>query len=338
MRATEKRVGRAEDGTLTTYTIENDDGMSVTILNRGATLMSVNVPDARGAVANVTLGFPTPAEYAHNDVFFGCIVGRFANRIGGARFTLDGREYTLARNNGANHLHGGPRGYDKALWRGSLFTRPGLMGVRFRHTSRDGDEGYPGTLKLVAEYGLSASGELSLEYWATTSAPTPVNITNHAYWNLAGAGSGLVLDHELSMSCPFYLPVDEGLIPTGEVRPVAGTPFDFSRAKSIGRDMGGVPGGYDHCMVVGKIADSLGEACIARDPSSGRTMTVRTTKPGLQLYTGNFLPGTPFPRHGGFCIETQHFPDSVNKGHFPSCVLRPGATYHHRTVYAFAAT
>jgi len=339
MKASESLVGRTEDGgSVVSYSLDNGKGMSVTALNRGAIITSVLVPDAEGKTVNVTLGFATPAEYEHNNSFFGAIVGRFANRIGGARFALDGREYPLARNDGANHLHGGTRGFDKLLWRGKLITKAGAVGIRWSFTSRDGEEGYPGTLKVTAEYTLSESNELSLEYWALSSAATPVNITNHAYWNLAGAGNGLILDHELTCSGPFYLPVDSGLIPTGEVRPTAGTPFDFSSPKRIGSDIEKIPGGYDHCLVMAKPADTMGHACTARDPESGRTMTVSTTMPGFQFYTGNFLKNDPFPQHGGFCVETQHFPDSVNIGHFPSCILRPGMTYHHRTVYAFSVS
>jgi aldose 1-epimerase len=250
---------------------------------------------------------------------------------------LDGKEYTLARNDGANHLHGGVRGFDKMVWAGRLIRRSGAAGIRWTYTSSDGEEGYPGTLKVTIEYVLTEENELCFEYWAVTDAPTPINLTNHSYWNLAGAGSGTILEQEISFNCPFYLPVDEGLIPTGEVAKTAGTPFDFSSFKPIGRDIGRVEAGFDHCMVVAKPSSELGLACTARDTATGRTMQVWTTKPGVQFYTANFLDGKYFPRHSGFCLETQYFPDSVNKGHFPSCILRPGETYHHRTVHKFSA-
>jgi aldose 1-epimerase len=338
MQFTESTVGAAPDGKkIRLYTFTNGRGMRVGMIGLGAALVEVSVPDRGGAVANVNLAWDPLERYASNTSFLGCIVGRFANRIAGGRFSLDGREYTLARNNGANHLHGGERGFDKAAWKAKVVRRGEAAGVRWTHVSPDGDQGYPGTLKLTAEYLLAEDNTLSLEYWAVADAPTPVNITNHSYWNLAGAGRGTVLDHEMTFNCPFYLPVDEGLIPTGEVAVTAGTPFDFSTAKTIGRDFGKVPGGFDHCMVVAKSPGALGLAATARDPVSGRTMQVWTTKTGMQFYTGNFLDGNPYPPQGGFCLETQMFPDCVNKGHFPSCILRPGETYHHLTVHKFSA-
>lgn len=332
MTAAESHYGKAPDGRpVKIFTLENGRGVRVQAISWGATLVSVEVPDGSGNRGNIVLGHRSMDEYSNNTEFFGCLVGRFANRIAGGKFTLDGVDYTLARNDGANHLHGGVRGFDKVVWAAKLFKRGAVAGVRWSHTSPAGDEGYPGKLKLTAEYSLSETNELVFEYWATTDAPTPVNLTNHTYWNLAGSKS--VLDHELTLNCPWYLPSDEGLIPTGEVRPVAGTPFDFSPAKPIGRDLAAVPGGYDHCMVVGKGPGSLGLVASVRDPSSGRSMKVWTTKPGVQLYTGNFLQGDEHPKHAGFCLETQHFPDAPNRGHFPNAILRPGETYHHRTVH-----
>jgi aldose 1-epimerase len=338
MKASGEQVGRSADGRkVMRYVLENSQGMRVQAVSHGAALLSVNVPDRQGRTANVILGYDSLDVYEDNPSFFGCIVGRFANRIRAGRFPLDGREYSLACNDGANHLHGGIRGFDKKTWAGRLIRRPDSVGIRWTYASRDGEEGYPGTLKVTAEYVLTERNELSLEYWAVTDAPTPINLTNHSYWNLAGAGAGVILDHEVSFNCPFYLPVDEGLIPTGEIVKTAGTPFDFSSFKPIGRDIAAVPGGYDHCLVVGKSGSSLGLAATARDPASGRTMQVWTTKPGVQFYTGNFLDGRFYPAHGGFCLETQFFPDGVNQGHFPSCILRPGETYHHRTVHVFSA-
>jgi aldose 1-epimerase len=337
MQATEKRVGSTDSGKpVIEFTLENARGLRVRAVTHGAALMSVEVPGASGA-ANVILHHPKAEDYEKNAGFFGCIVGRFANRIGGAHFTLDGVEHTLARNNGENHLHGGVLGFAKVPWNGKLIKKKDAAGVRWTYTSADGEEGYPGTLKLTAEYMLNEDGELSLEYWAVTDKATPVNITNHSYWNLAGEGSGNVLEQEIQFDCPYYLPVDQGLIPTGEVLRTAGTPFDFSSAHAIGRSISGVPGGYDHCLVMAKQPGAFGRVCVAHDPASGRRMEVWTTKPGVQFYTGNSLNGNPYPKHGAFCVETQYFPDSVNKGHFPSCILRPGETYHQLTTHKFSS-
>jgi aldose 1-epimerase len=338
MTTNESRYGTTSDGKpVALFTLENDRGTSIGVISRGATVVSVSVPDRAGKTANIVLGHEGIAGYEKGGEFFGCIVGRFANRIKAGRFTLDGKEYPLARNDGANHLHGGIRGFDKVIWDGKLIRRRGAAGIRWRYTSRDGEEGYPGTLKVTAEYVLTEENELSFEYWAVTDKPTPVNLTNHSYWNLAGAHSGVVLAQEMLFTSPFYLPVDETLIPTGEIRSTAGTPFDFSSFKPIGGAIAAVPGGYDHCLLLGKQQDAQGLACTARDPASGRIMHVHTTAPGVQFYTGNFLDGKNFPRHGAFCVETQSLPDSPNRGHFPSCILRPGSIYHHRTVHTFSA-
>jgi aldose 1-epimerase len=336
MKTTETRYGTAPDGSaVKLYTLSTSAGARMSAISYGATLTAVEMPDRAGKVGSVMLSHHSMEEYAKNTEFFGAFVGRFANRISGGRFTLDGREYTLARNDGANHIHGGLRGFDKIVWSGRLFKKGDAAGIRWTGTSADGDEGYPGRLKVTMEYLLTERNELSFEYWAETNQPTPVNLTNHSYWNLAGAGT--ILDQDISFNCPFYLPSTSELIPTGEVLKTAGTPFDFSSAKRIGRDIASVPGGYDHCLVIGKTAGTLGLACTAHDPVSGRTMRVSTTKPGIQFYTGNFLTGDEHPRHGGFCLETQHFPDAPNRGHFPSSILRPGEVYHHRTVHEFSA-
>ena len=337
MQAVQSRYGATSDGrAVTLFTLENSHGVSVTMIDLGATVTSVMVPDRAGKTVNVTLGFDSLAGWEKNSSFFGCIVGRVANRIRGGRFDLDGKQYTLARNVGENHLHGGLKGFDKYVWKARLFRKGDAAGVRFRHESPNGDEGYPGTLRTTAVYALNDRNELSFEYWATTNKATPVNLTNHAYWNLAGAGSGTILSHEAKLNCPFYLPVDKDLMPTGEILSSAGNPFDFSDYKAIGRDIGAVPGGYDNNFVIRKRGGDLDLIGTVRDPSSGRTMEVHTTMPGVQLYTGNHLNGSPFPKHGGFCLETQWFPDSVNIGHFPSSILRPGSTYHHRTVHRFS--
>ena len=337
MKSEESRFATTADGcAVMKYTLESAGGMRVSAISWGGRITEVMVPDRKGRTANVALGFGSLEEYRGGRSYFGCLVGRFANRIAAGRFSLDGIAYELARNDGANHLHGGLRGFDKAVWESWPFRSGDTAGIRWALVSRDGEEGYPGRLQVTAEYALNDRNELSFEYWAVTDRPTPVNLTNHSYWNLAGAGCGDVLSHEVSLHCPFYLPSDAALLPTGEVRPVAGTPFDFSKAKPIGRDIGSVPGGYDHCMVVGKPVDAMGPVAAVRDPGSGRVMEVSSTEPGVQFYTGNFLASDPFPKHGGFCLETQRFPDSPNIGHFPSCILRPGQVYHHRTVHRFS--
>ena len=331
------------------FTVENSRGISFSAITYGAALTEVNLPDAGGRTANVILFLDTLDEYRAKSPFFGALVGRFANRITRGKFVLDGRTCTLACNDvyGAgpdavsNHLHGGNVGYDKVLWNAKPFTKKGAAGIRWTYTSRDGEEGYPGTLRITAEYTLTEANELSFEYWAVTDTPTPVNLTNHAYWNLAGAGSGTVLEQEVMFNCPFYIPVDASLMPTGEVLSVKGTAFDFTTAKPIGRDIAKVLGGYDHCLVMRQEGSGWDLLCRARDPQSGRSMEVRTTKPSVQFYSGNFLDGSlgasgrSYPLHGAFTLETQFFPDCVNISHFPSCILRPGQRYHHLTTHTF---
>jgi aldose 1-epimerase len=334
------------------FTVENSRGASFSAIAYGATLTAVNVPDRRGSFENVILFLDTLEEYRQKSPFFGALVGRFANRITKGKFVLDGMGYNLACNDvfGAgpnavsNHLHGGNVGYDKVLWNAKPFSKKDAAGVRWTYTSRDGEEGFPGTLKIAATYTLTESNELSFEYWATTDKPTPVNLTNHAYWNLAGAGagSGTVLEQELTFSCYFYLPVDNSLLPTGEIRSVKGTPFDFTTAKQIGRDIGKVQGGYDHCLILKQAGSGFDLVCKARDPQSGRAMECWTTKPSVQFYTGGFLDGSlsakgrQYPRWSAFTLETEFFPDCVNISHFPSCILRPGQTYHHLTTHRFS--
>jgi aldose 1-epimerase len=329
--------------------VENSRGISISAITYGATLTAVNVPDARGKMENVILYLDTLEDYRAKSPFFGALVGRFANRITRGKFVLDGVPYTLACNDvyGAgpnavsNHLHGGTVGYDKVLWGAKPFVRKDAAGIRWSYTSKDGEEGYPGTLKITAEYTLTEAGKLSFEYWAVTNKPTPVNLTNHAYWNLAGAGSGTVLEQEVAFNCPFYIPVDASLMPTGEVLSVKGTPFDFSNAKPIGRDLAKVEGGYDHCLVMKQAGTGLDLLCKARDPKSGRSMEAWTNQPGVQFYSGNFLDGSlgasgrAYPLHGAFTLETEYFPDCVNVSHFPPCILRPGQTYHHLTAHIF---
>jgi aldose 1-epimerase len=367
--------GKLADGTeVDLYTLVNAHGMKVQVMTLGATITSVEVPDRSGKLANVTLHRDSLAGYTETKdgkpttPFFGCIAGRYANRIAAGRFTLDGKEYKLATNNGPNHLHGGVRGFDKAVWkaRTSLsvtyipsgrtvrgwdvtdLEAPEAQGARARgvtlsYVSRDGEEGYPGTLTVKLTYTLSDENELWMEYEATTDKPTVLNLTNHAYWNLAGAGSGDVLGHELLINADRYLPVDDTLIPLGQPKPVAGTAMDFTKPKPIGRDMARVEGGYDHCYLLNKKDFEMSLCARAVEPTSGRVMEVSTTQPGVQFYTGNFLDGSvsgdgkPYQRHDGFCLETQHYPDSPNRPDYPTTVLRPGETYKHATVYKFSA-
>jgi aldose 1-epimerase len=332
--------GALPDGRkVTRFTVKNGAGLTISMMDYGCTLLSVDVPDKAGKAVNVTLSFDDLAGYLAKPMFAGTVVGRFANRIAAGTFPLDGRHYALAANSNGNHLHGGVVGFDKVLWKARPFRKGTAAGVRFEHTSRDGDEGYPGTLTVTVVHALNEDGELSLEYLATTDKATPVNLTNHAYWNLAG--EGLMLDHVLSSPTRFSLPVNTALIPTGEIASVAGTGLDFSAPKPIGRDIGRVAGGYDHCMVVDRREPGLALACRATDPRSGRSMEVWTTLPGYQLYSGNFLDGRTgaggrvFAKHAAFCIEPEFFPDCVNVPHFPSCILRPGQVWHHLTVHRF---
>ncbi len=349
MTTAESFYGTMPDGRkVMQFTITNSRGLSFSAITYGATLTAVKVPDRTGTPANVILNMDDLDTYRAKSPFFGAFVGRFANRITRGKFTLDGREYTLACNDvyGAgpnavsNHLHGGNVGFDKVLWGAKVFKRRDAAGIRWTYKSKNGEEGFPGTLKVTAAYTLTENNTLSFEEWAVTDAPTPVNLTNHAYWNLAG--SGTVLEQEIMFNTPFYLPVDDALMPTGEVLSVRGTPFDFTAAKPVGRDIDRVSGGYDHCLVIRQSGSGMSPLCTARDPASGRVMEVKTTKPSVQFYSGNFLDGSlggqgrRYPLHGAFTLETQYFPDCVNIHHFPSCILRPGQTYHHLTEHTFS--
>ncbi len=336
--------GKMPDGTqIDRYALANSHGLTIKIITFGATLTAVEMPDRHGNRDVVTLYLDTLDDYLAGHPFFGSIAGRYANRIARGKFTLDGNEYTLATNNGENHLHGGTKGFDKAVWKAEPARGGGFVAVTFTHVSPDGDEGYPGTLTATATYTLTDDNELRMEYTATTDRPTVVNLTNHAYWNLAGAGSGDVLRHELMLNADRYLPVDEGLIPLGRLAPVRGTPMDFTEPKPIGSRIAQVEGGYDHCYVLNKKeGEKLTLAARVVEPKSGRVMEIYTTQPAIQLYTGNFLDGTltvagkPCQRHDGFCLETEHFPDSPNRPEYPSTVLRPGETYHEVTLHKFS--
>lgn len=320
------------------YTCTNANGLVLKMTNYGAIVVSLDVPDRDGNLANVNLGFPTLDGYLARHPYFGSTVGRYCNRIAKGRFTVDGEQYTLATNNGDNHLHGGLVGFDKAIWGAEPIESDSAVGVKFTCVSKDGEEGYPGNVNVTAVYTLNNDNDLVIELTATTDEACPVNLTNHCYWNLAGEGSGTIRDHELMIAADKYLPVDDTLIPTGALADVEGTPLDFTQPQTIGARLDQV-GGYDHCFVLrGEVGEMKPAACV-KDPKTGRVMEIRTTQPGIQFYSGNFLDGTEtgggYKQHEGFCLETQHFPDSPNQPSFPSTMLKPGETYKHTTVHRF---
>jgi aldose 1-epimerase len=338
-------VGRSGEPALL-YTLESASGLRASVTTHGATLVSLWAPDRDGALADVTLGFDGVAGYESpaND-WFGCTVGRWANRIRGARFVLDGRTYAVTANDGPNHLHGGgARAFANVAWQARPFARPGERGVAFAHRSPAREEGFPGTLDVEVVYTLTDRGALRIDYRATTDRPTVLNLTNHAYWNLGGAGSGDVLDHVLELSASRMTPIDDALLPTGEIVPVAGTRFDFTTPRPLGDRIpaSDAPGrGWDHNFVLDGTAGELRRAARVVDPKSGRSLEILTTQPGLQLYSGNFLRGqrgkggVAYERRSALCLETQHFPDSPNQPAFPSTTLRPGDVFRETTVHGF---
>ena len=330
------------------WTLRNGKGMTMRVTDYGTIVTELWVPDAKGRTADVVLGRPTAADYVARTQYFGCTAGRCANRIARGSFAIDGKPYRVTTNNGANTLHGGAKGFDKVVWKGQATMTPEGPGVTFTYVSKDGEEGFPGTVTAEVTYVLTARNELDVRMTATTDAPTVVNLAHHSYWNLAGHGSGSILGHELMLPADRYTPVDASLITTGAIEPVAGTPLDFRTAKAIGRDIGMLPatkddpGGYDHNFVVNGAPDAMRTCAVLRDPTSGRTMTIRSNQPGIQFYSGNFLDGIPgkdgaiYRKHDGLCLETQAFPDSVNKQGvpgWPNVILRPGRRYEHRMVH-----
>lgn len=335
--------GTTRDGTrVELFALTNGLGMTAWISTFGAIVTNLSVPDKASKPGSVILGFDQLEGYLGAHPYLGAMVGRVANRIAGGRFWLNGVEVQLTTNRGRNHLHGGVRGFDKVVWQAAPALEAYGPALRLTYESRDGEEGYPGTLRTSVTYTVSACNELRIECEATTDKATPVNLTNHMYFNLAGPGCGDVLSHELKIFAERYTPVDDALIPTGELSSVAGTPFDFTEAHSIGSRLAQVRGGYDHNYVLGSGgAKDPVLAARVREPSSGRTLDVLTTQPGLQFYTGNFLDGSlvgrggAYRKHSGFCLETQHFPDSVNQPRFPSTILEPGDAYREVTIYRF---
>jgi aldose 1-epimerase len=345
---TRQPFGAMPDGTaVELFTFTNSHGVEVRIINLGATVASIRTPDRQGQLGDVVLGFDSLDGYLHNAPFFGVVVGRYGNRIAKGRFALDGHAYTLATNDGENHLHGGLKGFDKGVWTPEIVDAAGVPSLKLQYVSQDGEEGYPGTLTATVTYTLTDDNALKIAYAATTDRKTVVNLTNHSYFNLAGRGD--VLSHELTIDADRFTPVDKGLIPTGELTPVAGTPFDFTTPHAIGaridaKDQQIEYGhGYDHNFVLNKPLGAFGAAATAYDPSSGRVLTVSTSEPGVQFYTGNFLDGSvrgkggqAYQRRSAFCLETQHYPDSPNHPAFPSTVLEPGQRYETTTVFAFS--
>ncbi len=348
-RVEKSNFGTTRDGlAVDLYTLTNAKGVTAKIITYGALLTELHVPDRAGQMADVVLGFKTLDRYEGDHPYFGGTIGRVANRIAKGRFRLGGQEYTLAANNGPNHLHGGIKGFDKRVWKAQPASVGGVPAVRFTYTSADMEEGYPGMVTATVTYTLTHANELRLEYTATTDKPTIVNLTNHSYFNLAGDGQGTILDHELTIMADRYTPVDDTLIPTGEIATVRGTVMDFNRATAIGARIsevpGPAPGGYDHNYALSHGGGVLAMSASVRDPKSGRLMEVLTSEPGVQLYTGNFLDGTiagkagvAYQKHAGFCLETQHYPDSINRPNFPPVVLPPGRTFKSTTVYRFSA-
>jgi aldose 1-epimerase len=331
------------------YTLRNVNGVEAKITNYGGIVVSLKVPDRNGKFDDVVLGFKDFEGYLKNDPYFGALIGRYGNRIAKGRFTLNGVEYKLAVNNGENHLHGGIKGFDKVVWTGSESKTKAGPAVVLTYLSKDGEEGYPGNLQVRVVYTLTNNNELKIDYSATTDKDTVINLTHHSYFNLAGEGNGDILNHLLTINANRFVPTDAGSIPTGELRSVAGTPFDFLKPTAIGARINQddeqlkLGNGYDHTFVINGRPGTLRLAATASEPASGRVMQVWTTEPGVQFYTGNFLNGTQtgksgkvYQRRFGFCLETQHFPDSPNHPSFPTTTLKKGATYKSTTIYKFS--
>ena len=335
--------GKIDKQKIFIYTLVNKNGITAKITNYGGILTSLLVPDKNGNFKDIVLGFDNLDDYLKSHSYFGAIVGRYANRIADGKFTLDGKEYNLAINNDPNHLHGGIIGFDKVVWNTEEIKIKNAVGIRLSHLSIDGDEGYPGNLGIIINYFLTDSNELKIEYKAVTDKATPVNLTHHSYFNLLGAGEGNILSHELMIDADKYTIVNKDFIPTGKLIEVKSTPFDFTSAKMIGKDISNVEGGYDHNFVLNNFSGEIRKVAEVIEIESGRKMTVLTDQPGMQFYTGNFLDGTEtgknnkvYEKHFGFCLETQYFPDSPNQVDFPSTILQAGKTYYHKTIYKFS--
>ncbi|MGB9835117.1 MAG: aldose epimerase family protein [Candidatus Saccharicenans sp.] len=342
MKFEEKIVAELAGCPVKIFTLENSQHLKAVLMNYGATLVSLFTPDRKGNLADITLGYDSFESYLGPHPYFGATIGRYANRIAGGKFKLEGKEYSLATNEGPNHLHGGRKGFDKVIWEAEQVGNSHSIGVQFKYLSPDGEEGYPGNLNCQVTYLLTENNELHISYLASTDRPTHINLTHHSYFNLAGQGEGDILGHELQILASRYLPVGEGLIPTGELLSVEGTPFDFRQPVKIGERISQVPGGYDHNYVLDH-QGILNLAARVFEPESGRLLELYTTEPGLQFYSGNFLDGSIkgkagkiYGKHAAFCLEPQHFPDSPNKPHFPTTILRPGEVYRSLTIFKFS--
>jgi aldose 1-epimerase len=345
-----KRFGKIGTRDIDLYTLTNETGMQVSITSYGAAVTSVMVPDALGKIDDVVLGYDDLESYLKNTYYLGSVVGRYCGRIAGGRFSIDGKEYRLPVNNGKNSLHGGIKGFDKQVWLCKEIQCNGSAGLELSYTSADGEEGYPGTLSATVTYQLTDNNELRIDYTAETDKATIVNLTNHTYFNLSGAGTGDILSHEVAIHAKRFLAQDTSQIPTGELRPVAQTPFDFtSGGAPLGKHIEAndeqisIGSGYDHTWLIDNIGNAPAHAATVFEPSTRRLLEVFTTEPGLHLYSGNYLEdtvrgknGKPYLRRHGFCLETQHFPDSPNRPEFPSVVLRPGQTFKSTTVFKFS--
>ena len=349
---TKESFGKLPDGSdVEVFTLSNKNNVEMRVLSYGGRIASLRVPDRKGTLGDIVLGFERLEDYLKENPYFGALIGRYGNRIGKGKFQLGGKEYKLAINNGENHLHGGLKGFDKVLWSAKQLPTDDGVVVELTYISMDGEEGYPGNLQIRVTYTLTDENEIKIDYFATSSKVTIVNLTNHSYFNLLGAGEGEVISTELMINADSFTPVDKGLIPTGEIRPVKDTPFDFTKPKPIGQNIYDETneqikfgGGYDHNFALNKGAGGLTKAAEAYEPKTGRVLEVFTTEPGVQFYTGNFLDGTLTGKNGkiynkryAFCLETQHYPDSPNKPDFPSTVLRPGEQYKSQTVWKFSA-
>ena len=338
----ESPFGTLDNMPVTKYTLINPSGMEVSILNYGGTITDIIVPDKNGSKGDVVARFDSLSGYLQKgNPFFGSLVGRYGNRIANAQFSLDGKKYTLAANNDGNSLHGGNKGFDKVVWKAEKMA--GDSSLELTYLSKDGEEGYPGNLSVKVVYTLTNDNALKIDYTATTDKPTPVNLTNHSYFNLSAGRDSTILGHQLMINADKFTEVNDKLIPTGKLPGVKGGPMDFTASKEVGRDIGQVKGGYDHNFVLVKQGNELSKAAEVYDPGSGRVMEVWTTQPGVQFYTGNFLNGqlvnTPgnvkYNKHAALCLETQHYPDSPNQPAFPTTILKPGETYSQTTIYKF---
>jgi aldose 1-epimerase len=338
------RFGESQDGRpVDLYVLTNTHGMIAKVMTYGAIATELHVADRSGRLGDIVLGFEDLAGYLSGHPYFGAIIGRVANRIARGKFKLDGLKYKLATNDGPNHLHGGLKGFDKVVWQAEPARSKNGSGVKFSYLSHDGEEGYPGNLSVSVTYLLTEDDEFRIEYVASSDKVTPINLTNHSYFNLAGAEHTNILEHVLSLAADHYTPVDDELIPTGEIRPVKDTPLDFRQPHPIGARLTELPGGYDHNFVLNQSGEGLKSAAYVYEPTTGRCMEIFTTEPGIQFYSGNFLDGSlkgkrgvAYKKHQGFCLETQHFPDSVNHPNFPTTILRPGRTYTQTTIHRFS--